>query len=441
MNTAPAAAPERPMPTPTRESQSYWDGLREGKLMLQHCASCGKIRHYPRPVCPHCFSMDSEFKPAPLSGTLHTWTVCHHPFNFFFKAQAPFIVALVDMDAGVRINAPLRGVAESDLKIGQKVPIALLAAAAAVLISFAASAQTDWPTKPVNMVVPYPPGGLNDAVARVYADKLTALLGKTVLVDNRAGAATTVASNSVAKAAPDGYTIYAGGTSLIINPTLTGNVQYDPHKSFDLVSLMSFTPFILQVNSEFPAKTMAELIAVLKANPGKYNMASSGVGATNHMAAELFRARTGLKYTIVPYRGGAQAAQDLAGGSAQMMFSASLEAKPLLDSKKTRAIAISSQTRSLAFPDIPTVAEVTDMKDFLAIFWQGMVLPAGTPKPIAAKLQAAIAKVAADPEVIERFKVQGVEIKSSTPEEFKDFYLKEEKVWTTLIKEQGIKSE
>jgi len=124
MSTAPAAAPERPMPTPTRESQPYWDGLREGKLMLQHCAACGKVRHYPRPVCPHCFSMESEFKAAPLGGTLHTWTVCHHPFNFFFKAQSPFIVALVDMDAGVRINAPLRGVAESDLKIGQKVTLA-----------------------------------------------------------------------------------------------------------------------------------------------------------------------------------------------------------------------------------------------------------------------------------------------------------------------------
>ena len=319
--------------------------------------------------------------------------------------------------------------------------MALLAATAAALLSFAASAQTDWPTKPVNMVVPYPPGGLNDAVARVYADKLTALLGKTVLVDNRAGAATTVASNSVAKAAPDGYTIYAGGTSLIINPTLTGNVQYDPHKSFDLVSLMSFTPFILQVNADFPPKTMAELIAYLKANPGKFNMASSGVGATNHMAAELFRARTGLKYTIVPYRGGAQAAQDLASGNAQMMFSASLEAKPLLDGGKTRAIAISSLTRSPAFPAIPTVAEVTDMPDFQAIFWQAMVVPAGTPKPIVAKLQAALAKVAADPEVIERFKVQGVEIRSSTPEELKTFYLNEEKVWTTLIKEQGIKPE
>ena len=123
MSTAPAPAPvpERPMPTPTRESQPYWDGMREGRFMLQHCASCGKVRHYPRPVCPHCFSMESEFREAPLGGTIHAWTVCHHPFNFFFKAQAPYIVALVDMDAGVRVNAPLRGVDAAGLRIGQKV--------------------------------------------------------------------------------------------------------------------------------------------------------------------------------------------------------------------------------------------------------------------------------------------------------------------------------
>src|SRR4051812_15980473 len=122
MSTAPASTPqpERPMPVPTRESQPYWDGLREGKLMLQHCASCGKVRHYPRPVCPHCLSMESEFKQAATGGTLHTWTVCHHPFNFFFKQAAPYIVALVDMDAGVRVNAPLRGVEAASLKIGRR---------------------------------------------------------------------------------------------------------------------------------------------------------------------------------------------------------------------------------------------------------------------------------------------------------------------------------
>ena len=315
------------------------------------------------------------------------------------------------------------------------------AVVAAVLLPFASLAQTDWPNKPITFIVPYPPGGLNDAVARVFADRMTTELGRQVLIDNKAGAATTVASNFVAKAAPDGYTIYGGGTSLVINPTLTGNVQYDPHKSFDLVSLMSFTPFILQVNADFPAKNMAELIAHVKANPGKFNIASSGIGATNHLAAELFKAQTGLKLTHVPYRGGAQAGQDVAAGNAQMMFSASLEAKPLLASGRTRAIAISSQQRSPAFPDIPTVVESTELKDFEVVFWQGMVVPAGTPQPILDKLQKAIVKVAADPDVIERFKQQGVEIRSSTPAEFKDFYAKEETRWTTLIKEQGIKAE
>jgi len=317
----------------------------------------------------------------------------------------------------------------------------LIAIVLAALLPFAATAQSDWPNKPVQLVVPYPPGGVNDAVARAYADKLSTELGKPFLVDNRAGAATTVASNYVAKAAPDGYTIYAGGTSLVINPTLTGNVQYDPHKSFALVSLMSFTPFILHVNAEFPAKNMAELIAVVKANPGKFNIASSGIGATNHLAAELLKAQAGLKLVHVPYKGGAQAGQDVAAGNAQMMFSASLEAKPFLQSGKTRAIAISSLTRSPAFPEIPTVAEAAGLKDFEAVFWQAMVVPAGTPQPIIDKLNAAIVKIAADPEMKARFAAQGVELRSSTPAELATFLDKEELRWTTLIKEQGIKAE
>jgi tripartite-type tricarboxylate transporter receptor subunit TctC len=188
-------------------------------------------------------------------------------------------------------------------------------ALAALLLPFAASAQTDWPQKPVTLVVPYPPGGVNDAVARGYANKLALELGKPIVVENRAGAATTVASNHVARAPADGYTIYAAGTSLVINPTLTGQVQYDPHKSFDLVSLMSFTPFILHVNAAFPARTMAELIAHVKANPGKFNIASSGIGATNHLIAEMLKQEMGIEMTHVPYKGGAQAGQDVAGGS------------------------------------------------------------------------------------------------------------------------------
>ena len=316
-----------------------------------------------------------------------------------------------------------------------------LAAIALPYLPMTALAQSDWPQKPVTIVVPYPPGGVNDAVARVYAVKLAAEFGKPVLIDNRAGAGTTVASNYVAKAPADGYTIYAAGTSLVINPTLTGQVQYDPNKSFDLVSLMSFTPFILHVNAAFPAKNMAELIAHVKANPGKFNIASSGIGATNHLIAELLKMQAGLDITHVPYKGGAQAGQDVAGGQAQMMFSAALEAKPLLAAGKTRAIAITSAERSPAFPDVPTVGEATGMKDFVVVFWQGMVVPAGTPRAIVDKLEKAITKVAAEPDMIERFKPQGVEIRASTQAEFKDFMGKEEARWVRLIKERNIKPE
>ena len=317
----------------------------------------------------------------------------------------------------------------------------IAAGLAALMLPLAVPAQTDWPTKPITLVVPYPPGGVNDAVARGYAAKLALELGKPVLIDNRAGAGTTVASNHVAKAPADGYTIYAAGTSLVINPTLTGQVQYDPNRSFELVSLMSFTPFILHVNTAFPARTMSELIAHSKANPGKFNMASSGIGATNHLIGEMLKQQAGLDIAHVPYKGGVQAGQDVAGGQAQMMFSAALEAKPMLTAGKTRAIAITSAERSPAFPDIPTVVEATGMKEFVVVFWQGMVVPAGTPRPIIDKLEKAIARVAADPEMIERFKPQGVDIRASTQAEFKAYMGKEEIRWSRLIKERNIKAE
>jgi tripartite-type tricarboxylate transporter receptor subunit TctC len=289
--------------------------------------------------------------------------------------------------------------------------------------------------------VPYPPGGVNDVVARGYANKLAIELGKPILIDNRAGAGTTVASNYVARAPADGYTIYAGGTSLVINPTLTGQVQYDPNKSFELVSLMSFTPFILHVNAAFPARNMTELIAHVKANPGRFNIASSGIGATNHLIAEMLKQEADIDMTHVPYKGGVQAGQDVASGQAQMMFSAALEAKPILATGKTRAVAITSAARSPAFPEIPTMVESTGKKEFIVTFWQGMVVPAGTPQPIVDKLQKAIAKVAADPEMIEQFRLQGVEIRASSQAEFKDFMNREEVRWVKLIKSRNIKPE
>lgn len=319
--------------------------------------------------------------------------------------------------------------------------ISSLASLSMLALPATVCAQTDWPQKPITLVVPYPPGGVNDAVARGYANKLAIELGKPILIDNRAGAGTTVASNYVARAPADGYTIYAGGTSLIINPTLTGQVQYDPNKSFELVSLMSFTPFILHVNAAFPARNMTELIAHVKANPGRFNIASSGIGATNHLIAEMLKQEADIDMTHVPYKGGVQAGQDVASGQAQMMFSAALEAKPILATGKTRAVAITSAARSPAFPEIPTMVESTGKKEFIVTFWQGMVVPAGTPQPIVEKLQKAIAKVAADPEMIEQFRLQGVEIRASSQAEFKDFMNREEVRWVKLIKSRNIKPE
>jgi tripartite-type tricarboxylate transporter receptor subunit TctC len=317
----------------------------------------------------------------------------------------------------------------------------IIALATAAALPLAAAAQAPYPSRPITLIVPYPPGGLNDVVARGFADKMTQDLGVTVIVDNKAGAATTVASNFVAKAAPDGYTIYGGGTSLVINPTLQGNVQYDPKKSFEPVSLMSITPFIFHVHTAFPVMDMREVVAHLKANPGKYNIATSGIGAVNHMSAELFKAMFDLNIAIVPYRGGAQAGQDLAAGQAQMMFSAALEAVPLLQRGATRALAISSATRSPAFPDLPTVEEALGVTGFATVFWQALVVPAGTPKPIIERLRASIVKVASDPDMIARFAKQGVELKSSTPQELADLIDREDKRWSTLIKEKGIKAE
>jgi len=310
----------------------------------------------------------------------------------------------------------------------------------AALVPPAAAAQP-YPARPITMIVPYPPGGVNDVVARAYADKMSQALGVSVIVDNKAGAATTLASNLAAKATPDGYTIYAGGTSLVINPTLQGNVQYDPKKSFAPVSLMSVTPFILHVNAAFPPKDMKELVAHVKANPGKFNFATSGIGAVNHMSSELFKSLLGLDIAVVPYRGGAQAGQDLAAGQAQMMFSAALEAVPLLQRGATRALAVSSAARSPAFPDLPTVEEALGITGLATVFWQAMVVPAGTPQPVIDTLQAAIAKIAADPDMKARFAQQGVELQSSTPQDLAALMEREEKRWSTLIKEKGIKAE
>lgn len=311
----------------------------------------------------------------------------------------------------------------------------------ACLIAVNAFAQQEWPARPVRLIVPYPPGGFNDIVSRSVADKLAQALGQPFLVENRAGAGTTVASNFVAKASPDGYTIYGAGTSLVINPTLQGTVEYDPIRDFAPVSLVSLTPFVFHVHAAFPPRDMKELVAHVRAHPDKFAISSSGIGAVNHMAAELFRAEAGLNLLLVPYKGGAPAGQDLAAGVVQMMFSATLEAVPLLQAGRTRALAISSRERSPAFPDLPTIEEALGLKGFDVVFWQAIVVPAATPRAIVDRLNRALVGVLADPALKERFARQGTELRSSTPAALAERIGAEEKRWSTLIRKLGIKSE
>ena len=312
------------------------------------------------------------------------------------------------------------------------------AALAAVLLPFAALAQSDWPNRPVTFIVPYPPGGLNDAVARVFADRMTSELGRQVLVDNKAGAATTVASNFVAKAAPDGYTIYGGGTSLVINPTLTGNVQYDPHKSFDYVSLMSFTPFILQVNAEFPAKNMAELIAHVKANPGKFNIASSGIGATNHLAAELFKTMAGVDIVQIGYKGAGPGLNDLIAGQIQVMFPTAGAAVPHVKSGRVKALAVTSPGRSPVAPQLPTVAE-SGLPGYESLAIYGVFAPAKTPRAIVDRLNKEIARILGAPDTRERFLAMGMETVGGTPEQLAARVKSEMQRMGKVIRAAGIK--
>ena len=317
--------------------------------------------------------------------------------------------------------------------------VAGLGLALGLLSPYAASAQS-YPSKPIKMISPYTAGGLSDTVARGFAEKLSEVLGVAVVVENRPGAGTTVATKSVMASAPDGYTIYCGTTSLVINPALQDNAGYDWKTAVAPVALMMTTPFVLHTNLNLPVKNARELTDLIKANPGKYSYGSSGNGAVNHMAGELWKSKAGLQMTHVPYKGGMTAATDMIGGNIHMMFSAVLEAKPMIDAGKTKAIAVSSAKRIDVMPQLPTLAESLGMPSLVAEFWMGLYVPPATPQPVIDKLAASIQKIAADPAFRERFAKQGVTVRSSTTQELKDFMEQEARQWTDIIRANNIKS-
>ena len=297
------------------------------------------------------------------------------------------------------------------------------------------SAQ-DYPSRPITLVVPYAAGGGNDVMARIVAEKMSKTLGQNIVVENRAGAGGSVATRAVAKAAPDGYTLVLGGTgSLAVNPTLYNNVGYDPRKDFAPVGLIGTGQLIVVVNPNVAAKTIPELIALAKKEPGKLSYASAGVGSGIHLGAVLFEQMADVKLTHVPYRGTAPALTDLIGGHVQVYFSSIPSAIGIAKEGKIRPLAVTGPKRSPVFPDLPTVAET--LPGFEAVLHYGIVAPAGTPKPIVAKLNAALREALAAPDTKEKMATDGTEPFPSTPEEYAADIDKEETKWSAIVKKSG----
>jgi tripartite-type tricarboxylate transporter receptor subunit TctC len=302
-------------------------------------------------------------------------------------------------------------------------------------------APEPYPDRPVRLVLPFPSGGPSDIVARFFGQKLGEALHQQVVTDNRGGAAGVIACEIVARAVPDGYTLLLGtiGT-MTINPHLQAKVPYDPLRDFAPVSLLSQSPYLLTVNAGVPAKSVKELITLAKANPGRYNYASGGVGTGNHLAAELFKVMAGVDFVHVPYKGSSQAITDVMSGQIQIWFVNVLPAMPHVKAGRIRALAATSARRSAAVPDLPTIAE-SGLPGFETTSWHGIVVPVRTPAAIVKRLHAELAKISRQPDVKDTLGGQGSDIVGSTPEEFGKFIASESAKWARVIRNAGIKAE
>jgi tripartite-type tricarboxylate transporter receptor subunit TctC len=310
---------------------------------------------------------------------------------------------------------------------------------AAALAAGLAHAQADWPNKPIRMIVPYPPGGGTDVVARIVNEKLAAELGQPIVIDNRGGAGGSVGTEIASKAAPDGYTILLTLSSHTINPKLFPKLGYDVERDFIPVSLAASIPQILVANPSVPASNMQELLAWIKANPGKVNYASVGIGSPAHIAGELFKLRTGVQMTHVPYKGGGPAITDTIAGQVPLAIVSMPAALQFVKAGRLKALAVASAKRSASAPDVPTIAE--GGLDVVVESWYGVLVPAKTPAPVVAKLNAAMVKVLAMPDVKEKLFAQGAEAVSNSPAEFEAIIKDELGKWEYVIREAKITPE
>ncbi|MBV7485082.1 tripartite tricarboxylate transporter substrate binding protein [Bordetella sp. BOR01] len=308
--------------------------------------------------------------------------------------------------------------------------------AAFALAANAAATAATWPDKPITLVVPYPPGGPTDIVARSVAQGLGEELGQTVIVDNRSGAGGNIGADMVAKSAPDGYTLLLATTAHAINMSLFKDLGYDTRKSFAPLSLLTKGPLVVVTRPDLPAKNVGELIALAKASPGKLTFASSGNGQSTHLAAELFNTMAGVRMVHVPYRGSAPAMTDVMGGQADIMFNTMLSSMPYVKDGKLRALAVTSAARSPAAPDIPTVAE-SGLPGYEATAWNGLMAPAGTPDAVVQALSAALRKVLGRPDLQKQFAQQGFDAEWMTPADYGKFLDNEIRKWAEVVKVSG----
>ena len=300
-----------------------------------------------------------------------------------------------------------------------------------------ASAQAAYPTRPVKVVIPYPPAGGADTVGRILFQKLGDMWGQQFVIDNRGGAGGTIAAAAVAKAERDGYTIMYDATAHSVNPSLYANLSYDTVKDFQPIFLSALITNLLVVNKAVEAKTVADIIALAKATPGGLDWASSGNGTVQHLALEMFKHRAGIQLNHIPYRGGGLVLNDLIGGQVKFYFSNAAASIGHVQSGTVKCIAHTGRGRLATLPDVPAVAET--LPGFEAYEWQGVFAPAGTPPEIVQKLNAGLNTVVRQPDIAERLKQLNVETRESTPEEFRAFVAAEIEKWSRVVREANIR--
>ncbi|MFT0545619.1 Bug family tripartite tricarboxylate transporter substrate binding protein [Allopusillimonas ginsengisoli] len=305
-----------------------------------------------------------------------------------------------------------------------------------MLVNGAFAAET-YPERAVTIVVPFSPGGATDILARILAERMSDEWGKPVVVENKPGAGTMIASNYVARAKPDGYTMLLAASSLGIAPSVYSKVDYDPVKDFTPITQVASVVHVLEVSADLPVKTVQELIDYMKANPGKLSYASVGVGTSTQLEAEMFKKMAGVEMEQIPYKGSSPALTDLVAGRVQVMFDAWASSGPFVQSGKIRVLAVTTAEPSPSVPNVPPIA--TAVPGFAAMPWLGLVAPAGTPEPIVQKVYATLSKIVKEPQVKEKFTGLGLDVIASDPQTFKAFIEKDIQTWGKVASDANIR--